>query len=264
MIILNHARDIHSGTRPFGPKWQNGAVGENLKGWKLQSNAMEVLNSGATQTDTLELMRDWMTQLNRGNFLTPVGCSDSHDVNRYIVGQGRTYIRCDDKDPANIDRNVAIDNFLKGRVMVSFGLLTEMTVNKKYHPGDLVPVSKDEKKLTVNLRVLGPHWVNASRIQLYSNGQLLREKNIKDFKSSQKGVKWSGQWEIEIPRHDVHLVAIATGPGIEKSYWKTAKPYQPTSPNFVSEIMGASGGHLGRCRWQQTKDTRAGICKKTN
>ena len=47
------------------------------------------------------LVNDWMALLNRGYRVTPVGSSDSHDVGRHFVGQGRTYIRCDDSDPGN-------------------------------------------------------------------------------------------------------------------------------------------------------------------
>src|SRR5690606_24283900 len=60
VVILNHARDLHSGRRPFGPQFHNEAVGENLEGWPFRFNAMEVINSSAAQTDQLELMRDWM------------------------------------------------------------------------------------------------------------------------------------------------------------------------------------------------------------
>jgi len=241
IIILNHARDIHSGTRPFGPGLYNEAVGENLEGWKLEANAMEIINSGATQTDHLQLTRDWMTQLNRGLNLTPVGCSDSHDVNRYIVGQGRTYIRCNDKDPGNINRETAVHSFLDGHVLVSFGLITEMKINDKYQSGDLVPVSENDKEVTLDLRVLGPHWCSADKIQLYANGQLVREEEIKQRSSNKKGVIWSGNWKFKIPSHDVHLVAVATGPGIEEPFWKTAKAYQPTSPHFEPRLLGCSG-----------------------
>ncbi len=240
VMILNHARDVHSGTRPFGPKLHNEAVGENLEGWKLEANAMEVINSGATQTDALELLRDWMTQLNRGQFLTPVGCSDSHDVNRYIVGQGRTYIRSDDKNPGYINRKTTIQNFMNGNVMVSFGLLTEMKVNNKYQSGELATLSKDDKEIEVDIHVLGPHWVTATHIQLYANGHLIKEEAIKK-EDATTGVKWSGKWKLKVPSHDVHLVAIATGPGIDKPYWRTAKPYQPTSPHFEPTILGCSG-----------------------
>lgn len=240
-IILNHARDIHSGNRPFGSKLYNEVSGEILNGQKLQANAMEVINSGATQTDSLELLRDWMTQLNRGNFLTPVGCSDSHDVSRYIIGQGRTYIRCDDSNPGNIDKEKAIDSFVKGNVLVSFGLIAEMKINKHYQSGELVQIPDETNSVSVDLRVLGPHWVDANKIQLYSNGTLIREEDISNSKSVEKGIKWTGTWKVDIPDHDVHLIAIATGPGITASYWPTAKPYQPTSQIFEPKIVGCSG-----------------------
>ena len=60
---------------------------------------MEVVNSGAQQTDVMRPFRDWFGLLNHGLALTPVGASDSHDVSRYIVGQGRTYIRCQSDQP---------------------------------------------------------------------------------------------------------------------------------------------------------------------
>ncbi len=241
IIILNHARDIHAGTRPFGPKLYNEAVGVNLEGWKLEANAMEIINSGATQTDPLQLTRDWMTQLNRGNYLTPVGCSDSHDVNRYIVGQGRTYIRCNDTNPGKINRETAILNFLQGRVLVSYGLIAEMKINETWQSGDLVPVSENASHVTLNLRVLGPSWIRADRIQLYANGQLVREETIGQRPPEEEGVIWTGKWKYNIPSHDVHLVAVATGPGIKEPFWKTARPYQPTSPHFESRLIGCSG-----------------------
>ena len=117
---------------PFGPKLFNDAVGVNVDGWQLRANAMEVVNSSATQTDILQLFRDWMTLLNRGQQITPIGSSDSHDVARHFVGQGRTYIRCDDSAPGEIDVDMAVNSLLQGRVRVSYGLLTAMTVEDKY------------------------------------------------------------------------------------------------------------------------------------
>src|SRR5207248_3009779 len=91
-VILNHPRDLHARFRPFGPERFLAATGEFLDGWELPANAMELVNSGAQQTDVMLSVRDWFALMNRGHFLTPVGSSDSHDVSRYIVGQGRTYI----------------------------------------------------------------------------------------------------------------------------------------------------------------------------
>ncbi len=241
VAILNHARDLHSGTRPFDPAQFNEAVGVNLDGWHMGFNAMEVVNSGAIKTDPLELFRDWMTLLNHGLRVTPVGSSDSHDVMRFFPGQGRTYIRCDDRDVSSLDVEEAVANFIQGRVMVSYGLLAEITVNGKYGPGELATTPGDEVQVAV--RVLGPHWVSADHLTLYTNGKALREETIDSQKRSRlpRGVLWQGEWSIPKPGHDVFLNAVATGPGVNGWYWRTAKPYQPDSPRFEARVIGASG-----------------------
>jgi hypothetical protein len=236
VAILNHSRDIHSGFRPFGPKRHNGLIGKNLDGWKLRANAMELINSGAQQTDVMQPYRDWFGLLNRGVILTPVGCSDSHDVARHFVGQARTYIRCKDSHLQKIDINEAVENFAAGRVMVSCGLLAEMTVEGKYGPGELVPVTGE---VSVSVRVLGPSWSTAEVVELYQNGRKIREQNI--TKGTTPGVKWSGTWTLPRPKHDVYLVAVARGPGVKELYWPIAKPYQPTSPVLESQVVGSSG-----------------------
>ncbi len=240
-IILNHARDLHAGMRPFGPEHYDDVTGANTDGWDLQANAMEIINSGATQSDLLELTRDWMTQLNHGVYMTPVGSSDSHDVNRFIVGQGRTYVRCADDEPGNINIDEAVKAFVAGNVLVSYGLVVEMSVNERYRSGELAAMEAGATSVEVALRVLGPHWVEASEIQLYANGARIRELKISREQASPVGVIWTGRWTIDVPKHDVHLVAIATGPGIDAPYWKMARPYQPTSPEYSSQVFGCSG-----------------------
>lgn len=241
IVILNHARDLHSGVTPFGPKLFNDAVGVNVDGWQLRANAMEVLNSSATQTDIMQLFYDWMTLLNRGHRITPIGSSDSHDVARHFVGQGRTYIRCDDSEPGNIDVDSAVNNLLQGRVRVSYGLLTELTVEGKYTSGELARIPGEN--ISVAARVLAPDWIEASKILLFSNGKLIHEEAISQQEESKTtpGVKWRGSWTLPRPTHDVHLVAIAIGPGIDGPYWRTAKAYQPSSPVWEPHVIGCSG-----------------------
>jgi hypothetical protein len=236
VVILNHPRDLHSGYRPFGPKHHNSVTGENLDGWALRANAMELINSGALQSDFMQPYRDWFGMLNRGLLLTPVGASDSHDVSRYIVGQGRTYIRTASDDPGKIDAADAVTSFLAGRVNVSLGLLAEITVNEKHGPGDLVPAADRYK---VSVRVLGPSWVTADTVELFANGRKIHEAAIADGKKA--GVKWAGEWTLPRLSHDVHLVAIASGPGVRELYWPIAKPYQPSSPDVRSRVIGSTG-----------------------
>lgn len=235
VIILNHARDIHNGFRPFDPSRHLSSAGTGKDDWKFPANAMEVINSGSQQTDYMQLHFDWFGMLNRGYFLTPVGCSDSHDVSRFTVGQGRTYIQAGDTD-ANINVVQAIKNFREGKVMVSAGLLTKLTVNKNYGPGDLVPA-----KGTVNVavEVSGPAWTHAEKVTLYANGKKIREE--KNLQKANGPLTWKMSWDITLPKHDIFLVAIAEGPGEGMPWWPISKPYQPASADWTPKIIGSTG-----------------------
>ncbi|HEX5102588.1 MAG TPA: CehA/McbA family metallohydrolase, partial [Pirellulaceae bacterium] len=257
VAVLNHARDVHGGTRPFGPKLHNAVIGENLEGWPLRFNAMEVVNSGATQTDVLQLVHDWMGLLNAGRLITPVGASDSHDVARHFVGQGRTYIRAGDRNPGEIDVEQAVNNFLQGRVLVSYGLMAEMTVDSKYGSGELALPSGDG--MSVVVRVRGPSWVKADQVMLFSNGRLVRHESIPTIETTRAdGVKWESTYKLPPLKHDSYLVAVALGPGIDGPWWKTAKPYQPTSPDWEAHLIGCSGAIRldgdGDGRWSSPRD----------
>jgi hypothetical protein len=236
VVILNHPRDLHGKFRPFGPERHLALTGEDLDDWELRANGVEVVNSGAQQTDVMRPYRDWFGLLNRGLFVAPVGASDSHDVSRFIVGQGRTYVRCKDDKPGAIDVEEAVRSFREGRVLVSCGLLAEITVNGKYGPGDLAPVSGEVKAA---VRVLGPGWVTADRVELYANGVKVKEARIEEGRRA--GEKWSGEWTLPRPRHDLHLVAVASGPGVTDLCWPIAKPYQPSTPVVERRVIGSTG-----------------------
>ncbi len=237
VVVLNHPRDLHSGFRPFGPENFLTATGKRLDGRELFASAMEVVNSGAQQSDVMRLFHDWFALLNRGALLTPVGASDSHDVSRYILGQARTYVRATEDRPWQLDVPAAIESFRAGRVMVSCGLLAEITVNGKYGPGDLVPPA-DQYKVAV--RVLGPSWVKADKVELFANGRKVREARILPS-DGHGGLKWTGTWVLPRMPHDEHFVVIASGPGVTALYWPIARPYQPTSPTVDRRVVGASG-----------------------
>jgi hypothetical protein len=236
VVILNHARDIHNNFRPFDPSRHLSSAGVSVDDGNFPANAMEVINSGSQQTNYMTLYQDWFGMLNSGYLLTPVGSSDSHDVSRFTVGQGRTYIQCDDREPGKIDIDAAIKSFREGRVMVSCGLLTQIRVNNAYGPGDIVPGAGT---VNVAVEVSGPAWVRAERVTLFANGKKIKEEKI--VSPLHGGVKWRGSWTVTIPEHDVYLVAIADGPGNGMPYWPIAKPYQPAGPEWRPKVIGSTG-----------------------
>lgn len=237
VCILNHGRDLHGGTTPLGQKLHNAYAGQNVEGWELRANGMECVNSGATQSTILTLFYDWTRMLNRGLKITPVGSSDSHDVARHFVGQGRTYIRVDDSDVSNIDISAAADAFIAGNVLMSYGLIADLRVIDA-QPGETATVKPGEE-LKLVARVLGPEWVDADSILLLANGEIAHSQIIESNRK-QPGVIWEGEIPYTVPNNDVHLAFIAQGPGVGL-HWSTAKPYKPDFKEWTPKVLGCSG-----------------------
>jgi hypothetical protein len=227
VVVLNHPRDVHRGFIPFAETNYNSATGENLRGFEFQFDAVELINSGALRTDLMQVFHDWFGLLNYGYRIVGVGASDSHDVSRFIVGQGRTYIFCKDDDPAKIDVQEACANLRAGRALISLGLLVDMTVQGKYRVGDLATNLTEDIEVTAN--VSAPKWSRADNVTLYANGQKIRETNSAN-----------ATWMIRRPKGDTYLAVIATGPGITSPHWAIPKPYQPSSKAWNPRVLGAT------------------------
>jgi hypothetical protein len=234
IVVLNHPRDVHDGFIPFAPENFNPVTGDNLRGPEFTFDAVEVANSGTLQSDFMQSYRDWFALLNHGYRVTAVGSSDSHDVSRFIVGQGRSYVACDDHDPGHIDVDAACRSFRQGRVGVSLGLITQMEVDGKFAPGDLATGLGSEIRVAV--KVLGPKWMRAEKMELFADGVAIRHQEIHAPDDAVE--KAAVEWRIPKPAHDVHLVAIASGPGVTAPYWAIPSPYQPTdrirSPRVIA------------------------------
>lgn len=235
VVVLNHPLNIHNGFQPFAPTNFNPVTGDSLRVLDFDFDAMELVNSSALQTEFMGVFEGWFALLNAGHKITGVGSSDGHDVSRYIIGQGRTYITCPDNRPDRIDIEQACKNLKAGRALISMGLLTDITVNGRYHVGDLATRLGDQ--LEVSVVVQGPSWISADKVELFANGHKVREEKIKPSNSVEKA---RVIWKIPPPRHDQFLVAIATGPGVSAPYWAIPRPYQPAAKIWKPLVIGAT------------------------
>ena len=236
VLTLNHPRDMHSGFIPFGGIQFNPSTGSHRQAAALKVDAIEVITSGALQSDLQLLYRDWFALLNRGHHIAAIGSSDSHDVNRFILGQGRTYVAVNDADPAHLDLDHVWRSYQEGRLLVSLGLLTQLRVNDRFTVGDTATGLGDSIK--VEASVFGPAWTTADRVGLYANGILIREQVLED--RGRAGEKARITWQIPRPAHDVHLVAIASGPGVTEPFWTIPHPWQPSSTHFEPRVLGST------------------------
>jgi len=232
-VVLNHPRDLHAGFCPFAETNFNAQTGENLRGFEFSFDGVELINSGALRTDIMQVFHDWFALLNYGYKIVGVGASDSHDVSRFIVGQGRTYIMCDDKDPGRINVAEAIANLRKGKALISLGLITKLQVEGRFEAGDLATNVGPQMK--VSAEVWKPSWAVADRIELFANGKRIAQSAIDSSARS-----YSVSWTLPRPKTDAHLVAIATGPGVRSPHWAIPRPYQASSPRWNPRVLGAT------------------------
>ena len=235
VITLNHPRDLHSGFIPLGPANFNPVSGAALRGQTFTFDGLEVVTSAAMQSDITLLFRDWFALLNHGHRLTALGSSDTHDVSRFILGQARTYVQCDDTNPAALDVAAACRSLREGRALVSFGLLAHLAVDGRFGVGELA--LRGQRGVTAVVTVLGPPWVQADRVELFANGVRVAEQKLAPVRGVTKA-----RVAFKLPRlkHDVHLVAIASGPGVTAPFWETPRPYQPSSKGFTPRVLGAT------------------------
>jgi hypothetical protein len=236
VVILNHPRNNHTNFVPFADAYFNRASGDNLRGPEFSFDAMELLNSSALRTDDFQVIHDWMALLNHGYRITGVGSSDCHEVNRFIVGQARTYIAVKDNDPGRIDVAAACESLLKGRATVSLGLLAQIKVDGKYGPGDLATGIGDG--VEIEARISGPSWTTLDHVELYANGERIRDEWVEGGTAG--GEKAKLRWKIDRPPNDVHLVVVASGPGVRSPYWPLSRPYQPNTPLWNPRVIAVT------------------------
>ena len=258
VVILNHPTDIHAGFTPFASTNFNQLTAKNLRGdFDFTFDAMEVINSGAMRSDWMEPFRCWFALLNRGYRVTGVAASDSHDVSRFIVGQGRTYIRGNDTNVAQLNVAQLCDNLKQGRAVASLGLFPQLTLTEAPDaldlptaitgevraqgsgPGDL---HKGESRFfEVIASVDFPEWMQSEGrtvLTLYENGQAKLVFPFEMPKTAGKPLAFKARFPK--PKADAWYVLVAEAPGVTNAYWSIARPYQPSSPEWKPTMLGAT------------------------
>lgn len=252
-VVLHHPCDLHEGFLPADPARFHLGSGESLDGLPWSVDAIEVINSGAARSDFMEPFRVWFALLNHGQRTVAVAGSDSHDVDGYIVGQGRTYLRGADSAPDRVDVPEVCDSLLAGRALVSLGLFTEVWVNGRFTVGDLATLGTSDRPsdsapegaaerrdaLSVRVKVQGPGWISADRVELWANGEKVAERVLKPRRGA-GGVKADLTFRLPRPRQDLWLVAIASGPGDTAPFWALSPPYQPSRLDWEPRVIGAT------------------------
>src|SRR5215831_10257306 len=115
-------------------------------------------------------------------------------------------------------------------------------------------------EVNVVVRVRGPNWVTADKVELYANGHKVREAPITDGK--QAGLKWFGEWRLPPCRHGVHLVALASGPGVEATVSEPAPVPTPSASSTTPRVGGRSCSRPWAHTTRRSRSRRPPSCKR--
>jgi hypothetical protein len=154
--------------------------------WSDQFNGLEVWN-GFTLADSNgdmlrenkrldRVMRDWLSMLSFGFYVTPAGNSDTHTTVNDSVGMPRTYVRVPDDSPAALANGSAVDAVLATQtgangtardVVISNGPMIDVRANNALALGRVV--SSVNTATTFTVAIHSPDWAHIDTLEVFAN-----------------------------------------------------------------------------------------------
>jgi len=159
--------------------------GESL--WSDQFNGLEIWNGfamtdsngdGLRENKSLDVvMRDWLSMLSLGLFVTPAGNSDTHVSISDPVGMPRTYLRVGDDSANGIDSGTAVDAVLQTQtganntprdVVVTNGPMIDVKVGTITALGRAFPIAANAP-ITLTVTITSPDWAEFDTLEVFAN-----------------------------------------------------------------------------------------------
>ncbi|MBM4048819.1 MAG: hypothetical protein FJ279_27265 [Planctomycetes bacterium] len=174
------------------------------KDFVLGFDAIEVFN-GKKVSDAQRVLKDWYNFLNLGHRFTATGNSDTHAVVAQEAGYPRNFIASKTDAPGDIqDKDIIRAIKVERNIVVTNGPFVAFTVNGK--PIGSV-VTDTDGKVTLNVVVQAPSWVDVSEIEVIGNGRSLQTIGV-----GRIGAAMKTQRTLNVPlTRDTWFVVIARG-----------------------------------------------------
>jgi len=158
--------------------------GESL--WSDRFNGLEVWNGftiadsngdGLRENKSLDrVMRDWLSMLSMGFYVTPAGNSDTHTIVADPAGMPRTYVRVTDDSanalmsPSSVDAVIATQtgaNNTARDVVVTDGPMIDVKVGNAPALGRVV--SSANQPVTITVTVTAADWAEFDTLEVFAN-----------------------------------------------------------------------------------------------
>jgi hypothetical protein len=154
--------------------------------WSDQFTGLEIWN-GFTMTDTNgdgikedtkldRTMRDWLSMLSLGFYVTPAGDSDTHTTVADPLGMPRTYVRVADDSADALADGSAIPAVLQTQtgsnntprdIVVTDGPMIAVTYNGQSALGSMVP--SVGQPITLNVSIVSADWAPFDTLEVFAN-----------------------------------------------------------------------------------------------
>ena len=159
--------------------------GESL--WSDQFSGLEIWNGFAVVDSNLDgvreiqsldrTMRDWLSELSLGLFVTPAGNSDTHTTAHDPVGMPRTMIRVGDDSPSALASGTAVDAVLQTQtgangtprdVVITNGPMIDVKVGTTNALGRVFP-SPGGAPISLTVTITSPDWAEFDTLEVFAN-----------------------------------------------------------------------------------------------
>ncbi len=157
--------------------------GESL--WSDQFNGLEIWNGfdiedsdgdGLRENKSLDrVMRDWLSMLSMGLYVTPAGDSDTHTTVANPLGMPRTFVRVADDSSAALENGSAVDAVLQTQtganaaprdVVITDGPFMAVTVGGQPALGRVVSGAGG---VTITVTITSPDWAEFDTLEVFAN-----------------------------------------------------------------------------------------------
>ncbi|MEL6108305.1 MAG: CehA/McbA family metallohydrolase [Planctomycetota bacterium] len=163
----------------------------------------------------------WLQLLNDGYRIPGVVNTDAH-YNHHGSGWLRNWFKSSSDEPSEIDTMEMVRNAEAGHIIMSTGPFMTVRATSKASDQAAIPGSDLKAaggKVTVEVKVQCPNWLDINRVQIFVNGRpeptLNRTRRDQPtlFGDSRAVVKFDSSFEVELDR-DAHLIVGAIGEGM--------------------------------------------------
>lgn len=214
--------------------------GTTMLDWTVRTmEEQEGLKDGTyLLTDELEgTVDDWFALLNIGYRHTALGNSDTHGTTSTEAGCPRNFVASPTDSPVFIRPQEVANAVKEGRVIASYGPFVTLEIDGA-QIGDELKVD-DGQALNFTIRAQAPSWMDLTRVELYENGELIREFSVDPGTPTTERFLTSFE---HTPAQDSWYVVIVNGEqSMAPVFTQVEIPYIPLEDAVIGALGGISG-----------------------